>query len=84
MPRERIPSNYNRAREKMVQEQVIGRGIKDPRVIAAMRKVPREFFVESALAGHRTSMLFDKPAQQIARTRLTQARQTGNIQQIIL
>ena len=35
----------------MVQEQVIGRGIKDPRVIAAMRKVPREFFVESALAG---------------------------------
>jgi protein-L-isoaspartate(D-aspartate) O-methyltransferase len=34
----------------MVQEQVIGRGIKDPRVIEAMRKVPREFFVESALA----------------------------------
>ncbi len=34
----------------MVQEQVAGRGIKDPRVADAMRKVPREFFVESALA----------------------------------
>ena len=34
----------------MVQEQVAARGIKDPRVIEAMRKVPREFFVESALA----------------------------------
>ena len=34
----------------MVQEQIIGRGIKDPRVIDAMRRVPREFFVESALA----------------------------------
>lgn len=34
----------------MVQEQVIARGIKDPRVIEAMLKVPRDFFVESALA----------------------------------
>jgi protein-L-isoaspartate(D-aspartate) O-methyltransferase len=50
MPPERIPSTYSRARDKMLQEQVTGRGIKDPRVIEAMRKVPREFFVESALA----------------------------------
>ena len=34
----------------MVQEQVIARGIKDPRVIEAMLKVPRDLFVESALA----------------------------------
>jgi protein-L-isoaspartate(D-aspartate) O-methyltransferase len=47
---ERSPTAYIRAREKMVQEQVVGRGIKDPRVAEAMRKVPREFFVESALA----------------------------------
>lgn len=33
----------------MVEEQVISRGIKDPRVIAAMRKVPRHLFVEEAL-----------------------------------
>jgi len=33
----------------MVDEQVVARGIKDPRVIAAMRKVPRHLFVEEAL-----------------------------------
>src|SRR5450759_1533956 len=41
--------NFIRARLKMVEEQVISRGIKDPRVIAAMRKVPRHLFVEEAL-----------------------------------
>ena len=41
--------NFSRARLKMVEEQVISRGIKDPRVIAAMRKVPRHLFVEEAL-----------------------------------
>ena len=35
----------------MVEEQLIGRGIKDPRVIAAMKKVPRHLFVEEALQG---------------------------------
>jgi len=34
---------------KMVEEQIIERGIKDPRVIAAMKKVPRHLFVEEAL-----------------------------------
>lgn len=34
----------------MVREQLLERGIKDPRVLEAMRKVPRHFFVESALA----------------------------------
>jgi protein-L-isoaspartate(D-aspartate) O-methyltransferase len=38
------------ARERMVQEQVIERGIKDPRILEAMRKTPRDLFVESALA----------------------------------
>jgi len=33
----------------MVEEQIIARGIKDPRVIAAMKKVPRHLFVEEAL-----------------------------------
>jgi protein-L-isoaspartate(D-aspartate) O-methyltransferase len=32
----------------MVEEQVIARGVKDPRVIAAMLKVPRHKFVEEA------------------------------------
>ncbi len=33
----------------MVEEQVISRGIRDPGVISAMRKVPRHLFVEEAL-----------------------------------
>jgi protein-L-isoaspartate(D-aspartate) O-methyltransferase len=41
--------NFTRVRLKMVEEQLVSRGIKDPRVIAAMRKVPRHLFVEEAL-----------------------------------
>lgn len=33
----------------MVEDQIASRGIKDPRVIAAMKKVPRHHFVEEAL-----------------------------------
>lgn len=33
----------------MVEEQIISRGIKDPKLIDAMRKVPRHLFVEEAL-----------------------------------
>ena len=33
----------------MVREQIISRGIKDPRVIAAMRKIPRHLFVDSGI-----------------------------------
>jgi len=42
--------DYEIARERMVAEQLVGRGIKDPRILAAMRKVPRHLFVEEALA----------------------------------
>jgi protein-L-isoaspartate(D-aspartate) O-methyltransferase len=41
--------DFPKARLRMVEEQIIGRGIKDPRVIAAMKKVPRHLFVEEAL-----------------------------------
>ena len=33
------------ARETMVREQIAGRGIRDPRVIAALREVPRHSFI---------------------------------------
>lgn len=42
--------DYAISRERMVQEQLIRRGIKDERVLAAMREVPRHLFVEEALA----------------------------------
>jgi len=42
-------SDFSKIRLKMVEEQLVARGIHDPKVIAAMRKVPRHFFVEEAL-----------------------------------
>ena len=38
-----------KVRMRMVDEQIIARGIRDPRVMTAMRKVPRHVFVEEAL-----------------------------------
>ncbi len=35
---------YRQARERFVHEEIEGRGIRDPRVLAAMRKVPRHLF----------------------------------------
>jgi protein-L-isoaspartate(D-aspartate) O-methyltransferase len=42
-------SEFSIARRRMVEEQVVGRGIEDARVIDAMLKVPRHRFVEEAL-----------------------------------
>jgi protein-L-isoaspartate(D-aspartate) O-methyltransferase len=42
-------NDLSKARERMVEEQIVARGVKDPHVIAAMRKVPRHLFVEEAL-----------------------------------
>ena len=36
---------FSMRRERMVEEQIVARGITDPRVLAAMRKVPRHLFV---------------------------------------
>ena len=43
--------DYEIARERMVTEQLVARGIRDPRVLSAMGKVPRHLFVEEALVG---------------------------------
>ena len=44
-----ILSDYAWARERMVQEQIIARGIADARVIAALRKISRHLFVDAGL-----------------------------------
>jgi protein-L-isoaspartate(D-aspartate) O-methyltransferase len=41
--------NYEYERGRMVDEQIAGRGVKDERVLAAMRKVPRHEFLPEAL-----------------------------------
>jgi protein-L-isoaspartate(D-aspartate) O-methyltransferase len=40
---------YARERDRMVDEHLAGRGVSDPRVLAAMRQVPRHRFVQEAL-----------------------------------
>jgi protein-L-isoaspartate(D-aspartate) O-methyltransferase len=40
---------YVEARKRMVEEQLRGRDIKDPKVLAAMEKVPRHLFVPEVL-----------------------------------
>ena len=37
------------SRNRMVDVQVARRGVRDPRVLEAMRRVPREAFVESGM-----------------------------------
>jgi len=37
-------------RERMVSEQIVARGVRDPRTLAALRKVPRHLFVPDAAA----------------------------------
>jgi len=49
MKRNEINDHYKIARERMVQNQLVARGIKDPRVLDAMRRVPRHLFVDEAL-----------------------------------
>jgi protein-L-isoaspartate(D-aspartate) O-methyltransferase len=38
-------------RERMVEEQIVARGVRDPRVLAALRAIPRHRFVPASMAG---------------------------------
>ena len=44
-----IASNFEKARARMVEEQLLPRSIHDQKTLEAMRKVPRHLFVEEAL-----------------------------------
>jgi protein-L-isoaspartate(D-aspartate) O-methyltransferase len=46
----RPPRDYTVRREQMVTKQLAARGIRDERVLAAMRRVPRHLFVAEHLA----------------------------------
>jgi protein-L-isoaspartate(D-aspartate) O-methyltransferase len=41
--------DFPKARLKMVEEQIVSRGIKDAKLIAAVKKIPRHLFLEEAL-----------------------------------
>jgi len=42
--------NFDIARKRMVENQIIARGVNDRRVIEAMLRIPRHLFVEEAMA----------------------------------
>jgi protein-L-isoaspartate(D-aspartate) O-methyltransferase len=42
--------NYEIARKKMVQEQIVARGVTDRRVIDALLRIPRHIFVQEAFS----------------------------------
>jgi protein-L-isoaspartate(D-aspartate) O-methyltransferase len=44
-------NGFEKERHRMVDEQIVGRGVKDERVLAAMRKVPRHEFLPEAIGG---------------------------------
>ncbi len=46
------PSRFDINRERMIEEQLVARGITDQRVLDAMRTVPRHLFVEDAMQAH--------------------------------
>src|SRR4030042_328717 len=41
--------DFDGKRKKMVEEQIVARGVRDPNVIRAMLRVPRHIFVEDGL-----------------------------------
>ncbi|HET6373981.1 MAG TPA: protein-L-isoaspartate(D-aspartate) O-methyltransferase [Candidatus Polarisedimenticolia bacterium] len=49
--RERQKDEFALRRRQMVERQLVPRGIRDPRVLEAMGKIPRHLFVEEALRG---------------------------------
>jgi protein-L-isoaspartate(D-aspartate) O-methyltransferase len=42
--------NFENARKRMIESQIVARGINDSRLIDAMMKIPRHIFVEEAMA----------------------------------
>jgi protein-L-isoaspartate(D-aspartate) O-methyltransferase len=57
-PASQSPDLFAAARHAMVAEQIAARGVADPRVLAAMREVPRHLFVP---AGERADAYVDAP-----------------------
>lgn len=50
--KEVVELEHTAARHRMVDRQLVDRGVEDPRVLAAMRTVPRHLLVPAALISH--------------------------------
>jgi protein-L-isoaspartate(D-aspartate) O-methyltransferase len=72
--------NFERARTRMVEEQLVARGIDDPRVLAAMSRVERHLFVDEAL---QVRAYDDKPLPIGARQTISQPFMVGLMTQAL-
>jgi len=72
--------NFERARARMIEEQLVGRGLSDPRVLAAMARVERHRFVDEAL---RDRAYDDKPLPIGARQTISQPFMVGLMTQTL-
>ncbi len=43
-----MTSDFHSQRQRMVDEQIVARGVRDPRVVRAFRNVPRHMFIDPA------------------------------------
>lgn len=72
--------NFERARARMVEEQLVNRGISDPLVLAAMARVERHRFVDEAL---QVRAYEDKPLPIGARQTISQPFMVGLMTQAL-
>lgn len=72
--------NFERARARMVEEQLVSRGISDPLVLAAMARVERHCFVDEAL---QVRAYEDKPLPIGARQTISQPFMVGLMTQAL-
>jgi protein-L-isoaspartate(D-aspartate) O-methyltransferase len=75
-----VAVNFERARGRMVEEQLVGRGLSDPRVLAAMAHVERHRFVDEALQERAYD---DKPLPIGARQTISQPFMVGLMTQTL-
>ena len=72
--------NFERARGRMIEEQLVSRGISDPLVLAAMARVERHLFVDEAL---QVRAYEDKPLPIGARQTISQPFMVGLMTQTL-
>ena len=72
--------SFTRARERMIEDQLVARGIDDARVLAAMAKIERHRFVEEALASRAYD---DKPLPIGERQTISQPFMVGLMTQTL-
>jgi protein-L-isoaspartate(D-aspartate) O-methyltransferase len=75
-----VAVNFTRARERMVEEQLVDRGITDLRVLAAMAKIERHRFVAEAL---QVRAYDDKPLPIGERQTISQPYMVGLMTQVL-